>query len=127
MMGHGRQFKTVKWPPSWYGAYEVVDTLGRLPELWRATPEDRVSMAEITACLLAYNVSTDGTVTPQSAFKGWEWLSLGQKKQPSPIATAMVWECLQRLDWLAEEIAAVDVMSLGSSKGGDGTPQAPRV
>ncbi len=127
MMGHGRQFKTVKWPPAWYGAYEVVDTLGRLPELWRGVPEDRISMAEITACLLAYNVSADGTVTPQSTFKGWEWLSLGQKKQPSPIATAMVWARLQRLDWLAEEIAAVDVMRLGSSKGGTGTPMAPRV
>jgi hypothetical protein len=127
MMGHGRQFKTVKWPPTWYGAYEVVDTLGRLPELWRGVLEDRVSMAEITACLLAYNVSADGRVTPLSAFKGWEWLSLGDKKQPSPIATAMVWARLQRRDWLAEEIAAVDVMRLASSKGGSGTPMAPRV
>lgn len=29
--GHGKQFKTVKWPPSWYGAYAVVDTIGRYP------------------------------------------------------------------------------------------------
>ncbi len=34
MFGHGRSFKTVKWPPTWYGAYEVVDALGRLPETW---------------------------------------------------------------------------------------------
>jgi hypothetical protein len=127
MMGHGRQFKTVKWPPAWYGAYEVVDTLARLPETWRGVAEDRQSLAEIAACLLAYNVAADGRVTPLSAFKGWEWLSLGQKKEPSAIATAMVWARLAVLEELADEIAAVDVMRLGSSKGGDGTPLPPRV
>ena len=127
MMGHGRQFKTVKWPPTWYGAYEVVDTLSRLPETWRHLAEDRVSLAEIAACLLAYNVAADGRVTPQSAFKGWEWLSLGQKKEPSPIATAMVWARLAAVEELADEIAAVDVLRLASSKGGSGTPMPPRV
>jgi hypothetical protein len=39
----------------------------------------------------------------------------------------MVWARLQLFDWLAEEIAAVDVMRLASSKGGNGTPQGPRV
>jgi len=127
MMGHGRQFKTVKWPPTWYGAFEVVDTLGRLPETWRSAPDDRRSLAEVGACLLAYNVSADGRVTPQSVFQGWEWLSLGQKKTPSAVATAMVWARLAALAELAEEIAAVDVLALPSSKGGTGTPMPPRV
>jgi hypothetical protein len=127
MMGHGRQFKTVKWPPTWYGAFEIVDTLGRLPETWRHSAEDRASLAEIAACLLAYNVAADGRVTPQSVFKGWEWLSLGQKKEPSPLATRMVWTRLAALEELADEIAAVDVLRLASSKGGSGTPMPPRV
>lgn len=127
MMGHGRQFKTVKWPPTWYGAYEVVDTLGRLPETWRHHGADRASLAEIAACLLAYNVSSDGRVTPQSVFQGWNWLSLGQKKEPSPLATAMVWARLALLEDIAEEIATVDVLALGSSKGGSGIPLPPRV
>lgn len=127
MMGHGRQFKTVKWPPTWYGAYEIVDVLGRLPETWRDSPGDRRSLAEIAACLLAYNVVADGTVTPQSAFQGWEWLSFGQKKVPSPLATAMVWTRLAAIEELAGEIAAVDVLALSSSKGGKGTAMSPKI
>ena len=127
MMGHGRQFKTVKWPVAWYGAYEVTDTLARLPETWRHSGADRRALAEIAACLLAYNVSGDGTVTPQSAFKGWEWLSVGDKTRPSPLATAMVWAGLAALETLADEIVAVDVMRLASSKGGSGSPMPPRV
>ena len=127
MMGHGRQFKTVKWPPTWYGAYEVIDVLGRIPEAWRSSAEDRRSVAEIAACLLTYNVAADGRVTPLSTFKGWEMFSLGQKKVPSPLATAMLWTRMAPIDWLAEEIAEVDVMRLGSSKGGTGIPMPPRV
>lgn len=131
MFGHGRQFKQVKWPPTWYGAYEVVDVFGRLPETWdgdsAASAEDRRSLAEIAACLLAYNVAPDGRVTPLSTFKGFETYSFGQKKHPSPFATALVWAALKRLEPLAEEIAVVDVLALGSSKGGSGTPQPPRL
>ena len=128
--GHGRQFKQIKWPPTWYGAYEVVDTLGRLPEVWTATdgdPEDRRSLAEVAACLLEYNVAQDGTVTPLSVFKGFESYSFGQKKLPSPFATSLVWGALSRLAPLVEDIAAVDVMSLASSKGGTGVPMPTRV
>ena len=127
MMGHGRRFKTVKWPPTWYGAYEIVDVLGRLPDTWRDMPEDRRSLAEIAACLLEYNVAADGRVTPQSAFRDFDGLSISTKKEPSPLATALVWSRLAPLAELAPEIAAVDVLALGSSKGGTGTPQPPRV
>jgi hypothetical protein len=130
MFGHGRQFKQVKWPPTWYGANEVVDTLGRLPEVWDgpdAPSDDRASLAEIAACLLAYNVSPDGTVTPLSAFQSFEAFSFGQKKRPSPFATAFVWATLERLEPIVEQIAAVDVTALGSSKGGTGAPLPPKV
>jgi hypothetical protein len=129
MFGHGRQFKQVKWPPTWYGALEVVDTLGRSPEVRDdagAQSEDRASLAEIAACLLAYNVAPDATVTPVSTFRGFEQYSFGQKRRPSPFATALVWAALKRLEPMAEQIAAVDVMALGSSKGGTGVPMPPR-
>ncbi len=130
MFGHGRQFKQVKWPPTWYGAYEVVDTLGRLPDVWNGPdsfPEDRAALAEIAACLLAYNVAPEGTATPLSTFRGFESYSFGQKKLPSPSATALLWTALKRLEPLAGQIAFVDVLALGSSKGGTGVPMPPKL
>ncbi len=128
MFGHGRDFKRVKWPQTWYGAFEMVDVLGRYPELWDgpdAAPDDRSSLAEIAACLIAYNTGEDGRVTPRSAFQGFSAFSFGQKKEPSAYATARVATVLRRLEPLVEEIAAVDVTALGSSKGGTGTPRLP--
>jgi hypothetical protein len=126
--GHGVHFKTVKWPPTWYGAYAVVDTLGRFPELWRdaAGPEAR-SLAEIVACLLAYNVSADGTVTPRSTYRGFEEHSFGQKRRPSPFATALLLVAVRRVEALAPVVLDVDVTRLGSSKGGTGRPVQPKI
>jgi len=128
MFGHGRRFKTVKWPPFWYDVHAVLETLGRYPELWRgpaADPEDRQSLAELAACLVAYNGGPDGVVTPRSCYQGFGDLSFGQKKLPSAFATARVCAVLRRFDDLAGEIAGVDVLALGSSKGGSGTALAP--
>jgi hypothetical protein len=130
MFGHGRQFKTVKWPPTWYGACAVLDAVGRHPALWSgagADPADRRALAELAACLIAYNVAPDGLVTPLSARRGFEDLSFGQKRAPSAWATARLCVVVRRFDELAAEIAAVDVCALGSSKGGTGTPAPPKV
>jgi hypothetical protein len=129
LFGHGRQFKTVKWPAFWYGAYWVLDTVSRYPGLWAgrgSRPEDRRAVAELAACLVAYNVGPDGRVTPQSCFQGFEGFSFGQKKAPSAFATARVCVILRRLDALADDIAGIDVSSLTSSKGGKGTAVPPR-
>ena len=89
-------------------------------------PEDARAIAELAACLIAYNVDrTTGTVTPRSCFKGFEGFSFGQKKVPSPFATARVLATLTPLSGLADEIARVDVTALTSSKGGTGTALAP--
>lgn len=128
LFGHGRQFKTVKWPAFWYGALWVLDALSLHPGLWRgrgARGEDRQALAEIAGCLVAYNVGPDGRVTPRSCFKGFEHFSLGQKKFPSAFATARVCVVLRRLGSLAGDIAAVDVRALASSKGGAGTALPP--
>jgi len=148
MFGHGRQFKRVKWPATWYNALTVLDAAGRYPELWAsldshpedARTEDARAIAEIAACLIAYNVDlATGTVTPRSCYQGFEELSFGQKKQPSPHATARVLVALARVAGgpgaerpnasagadLADVIAAIDVRALTSSKGGAGTALAP--
>jgi hypothetical protein len=127
--GHGRQFKSVKWPPFWYTALTVLEALSRYPDLWRgpdSRPEDRAAAAELAACLVAYNVGSDGRVVPKSCYRGFETFSFGQKKLPSPFATARLCAVLRRFDELTPAIAAVDVTSLASSKGGTGRALPPR-
>jgi hypothetical protein len=129
MFGHGRQYKTVKWPPTWYGAMAVLDALAGFPALWRDAAEadpDRRSLAELLACLVAYNVDDRGRVVPGSAFRGFQEFSFGQKKAPSPFATARLLATLAPFDELTGDAAAVDVSALGSSKGGSGTVVPPR-
>ena len=129
MFGHGRQFKTVKWPNFWYDAHMVLDALSRWPALWKgrgARSEDRRGLAEMAACLIAYNFGSEGTVTPRSCYKGFESFSFGQKKIPSRFATARLCIVLRRLSDLSGDIAAVDVCALGSSKGGTGKPVPPK-
>ena len=127
MFGHGRAFKTVKWPTFWYDVHAVLDALGRWPELWNvdADPDDRRALSELAACLIAYNFDADGRVTPRSCYRGFDAFSFGVKTAPSPFATARLCTVLRRLDDLADEIAAVDVLTLGSSKGGSGTARPP--
>jgi hypothetical protein len=128
MFGHGKTFKTVKWPSTWYGAYALLDALGRYPALWqgtRADPGDRRAMAELVACLIAYNAGTDGRVVPRSTYRGFEAFSFGQKKHPSAVATAPLLSVLHRLDDLTADAHAVDVTAIASSKGGSGRAVPP--
>ncbi len=129
MFGHGYHFKVVKWPPHWYGIYQLLDTLGRYPQLWAssADPLDRRALAELVKCLVAYNVGPDGRVVPQSCYQGFGTHSFGQKKRPSAIATAWLAAVLRRFDDLAAEAATVDVSTLPSSKGGLGTARSPKI
>ena len=125
LFGHGRQFKAVKWPPTWYDVSSLLQAVSQYGEL-RQRPDDRQSLAELAACLIAYNFYVDGRVIPRSCYQGYEAYSFGQKKQPSPWATAYLCAVLRRYNDLAEEIRAVDVRKLSSSKGGSGTAIPPR-
>ena len=130
MFGHGYRFKTVKWPAFWYDLHWMLDTLGRYPGLWKgeaASKGDRIGLSEMLACLVAYNFDDSGRVTPRSCYQGFEGFSFGQKKQPSPFATARLATVLRRFGDLAAEAVGMDVLTLGSSKGGAGTPVAPKV
>lgn len=127
--GHGYQFKSVKWPNFWYDVLWMLETLSRFPELWQgpdAREEDRIALAELAACLIAYNLDPDGRVTPRRTYRAFEQYSFGQKKEPSPFATARTLIPLARLSDLAEEIAVVDVEGLPSAKGGSGTSVPPK-
>lgn len=129
MFGHGATFKTGKWPATWYSALTLLDALGRWPALWRgsdATADDRRALAELAACLVAYTTDDDGRVTPRSTFRGFEAHSFGRKDGPSAFATAATLAALHRLDDLVDDIGRVDVLALGSSKGGSGTVRPPR-
>ena len=104
LFGHGAQFKTVKCPTFWYNVHWLLDTVSRYPRLWQGTdadPADRRAVAELVACLVAYNFDPDGTVTPRSCYQGFADHSFGQKKRPSDLATARLAVLLRRLDDLA--------------------------
>jgi len=129
MFGHGAQFKTVKWPTFWYDVHSLLDTVSRYPTLWRgrdADPADRRAVAELVACLVAYNFDCDGRVTPRSCYQGFADHSFGQKKRPSGFATARLAVVLRRFDDLADDARTIDVGRLASSKGGTGQPVLPR-
>ena len=66
-----------------------------------------------------------GASRPGACTAGYEQFSFGNKDAPSPFATARVVTVLARLSDLAEEIAAVDVKALPSSKGGSGVAVPP--
>jgi hypothetical protein len=127
MFGHGVKFKTVKWPMYRYGIGWMLDTLGRYPSLWQhdADPADRAAVAELVACLIAYNFDADGTVTPQSCYQRFAEHSFGQKKRASGFATARLAVILRRFDDLVDDIRTIDIGRLGSSKGGTGRPVLP--
>jgi len=128
MFGHGVGFKTIKWPPVWYGVWMVLDTVGRYPQLWSpssAAVEDRRSVAELVACLTAYNTAADGTVTPSSCYRGFGDFSFGRKQQPSPIATAMTAGVARRFSAIAADVEAIDALALASSRGSP-QPVGPR-
>jgi len=128
MFGHGRHFKAVKWPRIWYSDLWMLDALAAYPEVWSgpdADPHDRRACAELLACLSAYNTGVDGTVTPRSIYRGFSSFSFGQKKQPSPIATAWLTAVLCSYSAIAQDAACVDVAALSSSKGGIGAAVPP--
>jgi hypothetical protein len=95
--------------------------------LWQSGPPwVRQALADLLACLVGYNVSADGTVTPRSVYRGFESFSYGQKKRPSPWATALTAKVVRRLSDITEEALTVEPGRLTSSKGGSGAPVLPR-
>jgi hypothetical protein len=104
MFGHGKRFVLGKWPPTWYDASAVLEALAPYPSVWRdrtASAEDEASTAEI-ARAFASTFGADGMVTPGSCSRGFEEYSFGQKKRPSPWATARVCGLLRVFSAIAD-------------------------
>ncbi|MDP2872837.1 MAG: hypothetical protein Q8P31_09925 [Bacillota bacterium] len=74
----------------------------------------------------AYQGFPKTDICPQVTVEALESFSWGQKKAPSPFATALLCVVLRRLEALAGEIAEVGVLQLPSSKGGSGRAAPPR-
>ncbi len=129
MFGHGVHFKAVKWPNIWYSDLTVLEALAGYTQVWSGTSaerDDQAAAAELVACLAAYNTDADGRVVPRSIYRGFGDFSFGQKKTPSPIATAWVCAALRCFDAIGGHATAVDVTRLASAKGGTGVPVPPR-
>ena len=96
---HGRRFRAGKWPATWYTALTALDALSRYPALWRHDPvgQEARALGELAAALVENAVAPAGTVTPVSAYRGFESYSFGQKRQPSAFATARTFAVLHRL------------------------------
>jgi hypothetical protein len=117
MFGHGRRFVAGKWPPAWYDASAVLEALAPYPSVWTArtaSAEDERSTAEI-ARALASTFGADGMVTPRSCSKGFEEYSFGQKKRPSPWATARVCGLLRVFSAIADGREAPNASRPGAS------------
>jgi hypothetical protein len=129
MFGHGSHFTTVKWPNVWYSVLWVLQALAAVPAVWSgpaADPADRRAAAELVACLAAANLDGQTRVVPQSVYRGFEAFSFGQKREPSPVATAWVCAMLVAFDDVADDAAAVDVAALEPAKDSAGVRVAVR-
>ncbi|MCX8007180.1 MAG: winged helix DNA-binding domain-containing protein [Coriobacteriia bacterium] len=115
--GHGYQFAAVKWPHLWYDALAVIEAVGPYRTAWSGPshdPEDRRSLAEVAAALVAANTDAEGRVVPQRAAAGFRDISWGRTGEPSPLATAIVRAALEAISDLASEVAAVDAGGLSA-------------
>jgi hypothetical protein len=111
----GGRFGRDDHPRRRYDAQWFLDTLGRYPELWkgeaaraedkRPLAEDKLALAEVAAGLVTHNFGPGGRVTPRSCYQGFTGFSFGQKKAPSPFATARLAAVLRRFNDMAGEIA----------------------
>jgi hypothetical protein len=105
MFGHGERFIAGKWPPTWYDASSVLEAVSAYPSAWKgknAAAEDRRSVAEMVRAL-ATTFGPDGFITPRSCYQGFEDYSFGQKKRPSPWATARICGLLRGYSELMED------------------------
>jgi hypothetical protein len=104
----------------------VLEAVAPWSDVWRdGAAEDRRATAELAACLVAWAFDPEGRVHPRSTFKGFEGFSFGQKKLPSPFATAALCAVLRPFASLTARIREVDIAALPSSKGGAGTARPP--
>ncbi len=87
----GTDFSKLKAPLIWYDILHVTDVLTRFP--WARSDKRLLEMVEV----IQTKADTDGRYTPESIWMAWKGWDFGQKKEPSPWLTFLVWRMLNRI------------------------------
>jgi len=87
----GTDFSKLKAPLIWYDILHVTEVLTRFP--WVRRDKRLLEMIEV----IQARADADSRYTPESIWMAWKGWDFGQKKEPSPWLTFLVWRMLSRL------------------------------
>jgi hypothetical protein len=87
----GTDFSKLKAPLIWYDILHVTEVLTRFP--WVRRDKRLLEMIEV----IQARADADSRYTPESIWTAWKGWDFGQKKEPSPWLTFLVWRMLSRL------------------------------
>ncbi|MCJ7567729.1 MAG: hypothetical protein MUO58_09335 [Anaerolineales bacterium] len=87
----GTDFSKLKAPLIWYDILHVTDVLTRFP--WARSDKRLLEMVGV----IQVNADADGRFTPESIWTAWKGWDFGQKKEPSPWLTFLIWRMLKRM------------------------------
>lgn len=87
----GTDFSKLKAPFIWYDILHVTDVLTMFP--WVRSDKRLLEMVGV----IQSKADADGRYTPESIWMAWKGWNFGQKKEPSPWLTFLVWRMLSRM------------------------------
>lgn len=88
----GTDFSKIKAPLIWYDILHVTDVLSQFP--WAREDERFIEMVEI----IDAKADVDGLFTPESIWTAWKGWDFGQKKNPSPWLTFLIYRMKSRFN-----------------------------
>lgn len=91
LFGMGTDFKKLKAPLIWYDIVHLTDVLSRFE--WLHKDERLLEIADI----INDKANSDGLYTAESVWRAFKEWDFGQKKEPSPWITLLVYQILKRL------------------------------
>lgn len=91
LFGMGTDFKKLKAPLIWYDILHITDVLSRFN--WLHKDERLKEMVDI----ISEKANPDGLYTAESVWRAFKEWDFGQKKEPSPWITLLVYQILKRL------------------------------
>jgi hypothetical protein len=89
-MGSG--FEKLKAPLVWYDIVHVADVLSHVSAIRKD------SRFQELVTILRQKIDKNGRFTPESVWRDWKEWSFGQKREPSPWLTLIVYRIFKRLD-----------------------------
>ncbi|NHJ31547.1 MAG: hypothetical protein FK732_01675 [Asgard group archaeon] len=91
LFGMGTDFKKLKAPLIWYDVLHVADVLSNFN--WLHKDERLLEMVDI----ISEKANPDGFYTAESVWRAYKEWDFGQKREPSPWITLLVYRILKRL------------------------------